>query len=199
MTETLLFFVKYPEPGRVKTRLAREVGEEEAARIYRSLVESNLKELRALNGPAQVVIAFDPPEAEEKVRSWLPGFDAYLPQVEGGLTERLSAGFQTAFNEGAAKVLALGSDTIGLKAGHVTKAFEALERYDVVLGPAKDGGYYLIGLSQPEPALFEKIPWSTSQVLSTTLSRAKERGLSFFLLEELEDLDESQNLKGVTL
>jgi hypothetical protein len=194
----LLYFVKYPEPGRVKTRLAQAVGDAEAARLYREVVESNLSELGTLPPESvSLVVTFDPPEREKEVRAWLSNDHLYFPQKKGELGERLGWAFEALFGHGAKKVLAVGSDTIGLRASLIEEACEALNRSDLVLGPAKDGGYYLIGLSRPEPRLFENIPWSTPEVFNRTVACAKACELSYTLLEELEDLDQVENLKGV--
>lgn len=187
----VLYFVKYPEPGKVKTRLARTVGAERAAELYRELAERNFKLLRETAGSGfSLQVAYDPPESEERIQSWLAGASRFFPQKGDGLGERLRWAFDSAFGEGVRQVIALGSDTLGLKPELISKAFEELENSDVVLGPAKDGGYYLIGLARPEPKLFQGIPWSTERVLSETITRAKEAKLSYYLLTELEDLDE---------
>lgn len=191
MGNNLIYFVKYPTPGKVKTRLAKTLGPEEAALKYQKLAESNLKNLNSLlDENLMITIAFDPPDSLNETRSWLKGRYAYLPQEGCDLGKRLENAFSHAFQRDAGKVLAVGSDTLGLHADHVREALLALENHDVVLGPARDGGYYLIGTSCHEPHLFHEIPWSTSSVLSRTLSRIQEKKLTFNLLEELEDLDE---------
>lgn len=195
-TAILLYFVRFPEPGRVKTRLAAALGREEAARTYRALVERNLESLASL--PAadfSTIVTFDPPEAEPQMRDWLRSWKNFLPQQGENLGERLTNAFAWAFQQGFRRAAALGSDTLGLRPEILEEACRALEQFDLVLGPARDGGYYLIGLSRPEPRLFEEIPWSTGEVLERTLERARERGLRYFLLEELEDLDEVENLR----
>jgi len=189
--QSLLYFVKYPEPGKVKTRLAKTVGFEEAARRYRDLAEMNLKNLNSLTSQhVSIIITFDPPESESRMRSWLSDRYSYLPQSGPELGSRLRNAFQEMFQKGARKVLAIGSDTLGLEAKVVEEAFRELDSHDVVLGPAKDGGYYLIGLSRYEPELFQGIPWSSSSVLSTTLFIIQKKRLIFHLLKEMEDLDE---------
>ena len=193
---SILYFVKYPEPGMVKTRLAKSIGSCEAARVYRELAESNLLKLVPLaeNG-VSITIAFDPPEKEAEVKRWLPRGFFYVAQTGATLGERLQNAFSHAFEMGAKKVLALGSDTMGLTADVVEAAFDALDRRDVVLGPTEDGGYYLIGLNQCVPEIFQHIPWSTPRVLSETISRGTELRLSYQLIDELCDLDEVKDLK----
>lgn len=197
--EVLLLFVRYPEAGRVKTRLAKSVGPQEAARIYQKLAETNLKAIHPLTRQGvEIVIFFDPPEREEAVKHWLQGPYQYVSQGEGGLGERITHGFEKSFLRGMKKVVILGSDTLNLRTEILQQAYEALTSSDLVLGPAKDGGYYLIGLRRPEPRLFQDIPWSTSRVLALTRLRAEELGLSYTLLEELEDLDEIERREDST-
>ena len=195
-TGNILYFVKYPEPGKVKTRLAKTLGDEEATRVYRNLVETNLKAIRPLiSSGIDITITFDPPDAAEKMKQWLSDDYDYLPQSGDGLGERLTKAFGNLFERKVRRVLAVGSDTLGLEANLILKACDSLEHFDVVLGPAEDGGYYLIGLSQPEPILFQDIPWSTSAVFDSTLNRIKQKGLSFYVLPELQDLDDIEDLK----
>lgn len=196
----ILYFVKFPEPGRVKTRLAQSIGFEAAARLYRLLAEQNLEVLRSISDPPLAVcIHFDPPEKEAKVRDWLLGDEPYLAQRGRDLGERLRDAFAHAFERGASGAIAVGSDTIGLQPGFLREAFAGLERNDVILGPSRDGGYYLIGLSRPQSLLFQDIPWSTPRVLEATLTRIREGNLSLFLLPELEDLDRAENLNALEL
>lgn len=191
----ILYFVKYPEPGKVKTRLAKALGDEAACQAYRDLAEANFRIIESLAAEGiENVVAFDPPDKEREIREWLPA-PCYFPQQGKDLGERLHSAFQDAFDQGAKMALVLGSDTLGLNQELILEAFDALENFDVVLGPAKDGGYYLIGLSSPQPFLFQNIPWSTSDVFSTTLAKVKENGLSYYLLPELDDLDEIKNLE----
>ena len=196
MDDALIVFVRYPEAGKVKTRLAQSVGAEAAARIYRDLVESNLKILLPLKEVGiEIVISFDPPQKEEAVKQWLSGPYRYLSQAGGDLGCRMCDAFETLFKEGGKKAILIGSDTLGLTPSLIRQGFQALQHSQVVMGPAKDGGYYLIGLSRPWPRLFENIPWSTSDVLRLTLERAKEEHLSCLLLDELEDLDKIENMR----
>ena len=156
MMNALLYFVKYPEPGMVKTRLAKVVGDHHAAQVYRELTETNLGILNSLpSGFVKVIIAFDPFKNEEAIRSWLPGPYEYVAQKGSELGARLQNAFQFAFEKGFKKVMALGSDTLGLRPDLIVKGFEALEFYDVAIGPAYDGGYYLIGARRFIPRLFK--------------------------------------------
>ncbi|MBI5149912.1 MAG: TIGR04282 family arsenosugar biosynthesis glycosyltransferase [Candidatus Omnitrophica bacterium] len=190
--DVLLYFVKYPTPGKVKTRLAKTVGEQVAARLYSELTEKNLEVIASLyqRNICDLVIVFDPPEKSKDIKRWLSLSCEYLPQCGGGLSERLIRSFHEAFQRGGKRVMALGSDTLGLTTDIIQHGFEALQSSDVVIGPAEDGGYYLIGLSSFQPELFQGISWSTDTVLQQTYNHISKLGLSYQILTPLEDLDE---------
>lgn len=200
----ILYFVKYPEPGKVKTRLSKDIGDIRAADLYRKVAERNLTVLAEGDEPFHLVVAFDPSEKETAIRDWLRPFQItdYLPQKGERLGDRLDQAFQYAFrgrSKGAhfQRVLALGSDTLGLSPEIINEAFDALESFDVVIGPARDGGYYLIGLSFQDEGIFTGIPWSTSEVYATTVQYLEREQLSYYRLPVLEDLDDKRNLKEV--
>ena len=188
----LLYFVKYPTPGKVKTRLAKTVGDQEAAKLYSELAEKNLKVIASLHqrNICDLVIVFDPPVKKEDFKRWFSVSCEYLPQCEGDLSERLMHAFGEAFQRGGRRVMALGSDTLGLTTDIIQQGFEALQSNDVVVGPAEDGGYYLIGSASFQPKLFEGIAWSTSGVLAQTYKTINNLRLSYQTLRQLEDLDE---------
>lgn len=191
MKNALLFFVKYPQPGKVKTRLAKSVGQEQAAAMYKTLVEKNFAVIRPLHCTAcDCWIAFDPPQQETLMRAWLTELPCYIAQQGEGLGERLNHAFQEMFQRGYTRVAALGSDTLNLNAELIQNAFENLKNHDVVLGPARDGGYYLIALNRLHPALFEGIAWSTPDVLPQTLRVIHHLNLKVHELSSLDDLDE---------
>lgn len=198
MKEIILYFVKYPAAGKVKTRLAESIGPERAAALYRDLAEDNFNKILSLQGEGKSLrILFDPPEAESLFRDWLGKDHLFRPQASGGLGDRLWEGFREGFGEGATRVIAVGSDTIGLEASILREASTQLADADIVLGPARDGGYYLIGCNQPRESLFKDIPWSTSAVLDSTLAVIRRENLSCRLLAEREDLDRAENLKSL--
>lgn len=185
----LLFFVKFPTPGRVKTRLAKTLGQDEAARCYRELAEANFKVLRRVKN-VDLIVTFDPPQQEERIKQWLVNANFYIPQQGKDLGVRLSNAFQWAFDNGYRHVSVFGSDILGLTVAVAQQSLAALQEAEAVIGPAKDGGYYLIGLSSYQPALFEEIAWSTDQVLSQTHQIINTLGLTHHTLTPLEDLDE---------
>lgn len=187
-------FVRAPEAGRVKTRLAAEIGAEAALCVYRRLAEHAVGEARAVGGGVALRIHYTPADAGEAVRAWLGGGAEYLPQAEADLGGRMEAAFRAAFAAGHRRVVIIGSDLPGLTAGVLRDAFDRLESHPVVLGPARDGGYYLLGLVTMLPELFRDIPWSTGVVLDATLRRMAALGLTPARLPVLGDVDVAADL-----
>jgi rSAM/selenodomain-associated transferase 1 len=192
---TLVVFVKEPNPGAVKTRLAASIGPADAAALYRVLVETVLDATTPGRGEYERLVFFDPPEAGERMRSWLPS-GRLRRQGRGDLGARMADAFARAFARGASRVVLVGSDAPGLARGDVRDAFSALGAHDAVLGPSEDGGYYLVGLKAPRPALFEGMAWSTPSVRERTLERAASAGLSVALLRPLRDVDTLVDLRA---
>jgi rSAM/selenodomain-associated transferase 1 len=188
-------FLKEPVPGRVKTRLARGAGEEWAAGFYRALVEDALEWL-ARFPVAERTLFFSPAHARAACAGLAPRGRRYrmVPQAPGDLGARLQAAFRVLLAGGPTRAVVLGTDTPGVDARILRSAFQALDHSDLVLGPALDGGYYLIGLRRPAPRLFENVPWSTSRVLAATRQRADRLGLATRLLEPLGDIDRLADL-----
>jgi len=190
-------FVKAPVPGRVKTRLAAEVGVHRAAEIYRGL---GRRVVSACVGTGHdTVVWFAPPLAGPAVCEWLKDLTvaAYRSQVSGSLGARLDAAFRRHFHEGARRVIIIGSDCPGVDAGLVSRALGMLDQHDLVLGPAHDGGYYLIGLRAPAPQLFQDIAWSTEAVLEQTVARARQLGLGAAILPMLRDVDSASDARAL--
>lgn len=191
----LIVFLKHPEPGTVKTRLMPALGPEVAADLYRALSETVLETTVPGPGEYERLVFFAPPEAAEEVRAWLPGV-RLLPQVGGDLGARMSGAFDRAFARGAERVAIIGTDSPAVSRATILEALDALGSADVVLGPAEDGGYYLLGLRRPQPALFERMVWSTSSVLAETVARAEKEGLRVRLLSPLRDIDTPEDLRA---
>ncbi len=182
----LIIFAKAPRPGMVKTRLAATLGPEAACAAYRELVGQLLANLRALGN---VSLHFAPADAAEEIRPWLQKGWTLQAQPEGDLGARMQAAFTSAFASGISRVVLIGSDCPDVTIEDILTAWDSLEKHDVALGPARDGGYWLIGLNQPQPTLFEEIPWSTARVFEKTLRRAESLRLRVHRLRELEDMD----------
>ncbi len=192
---TLGVFVRYPRPGSVKTRLAAALGAEAAAQLYRLLAERVLEATTPHDREYERLVFYDPKEAGEAMRAWLPA-GRLRHQAAGDLGARLADAFARSFARGASRVAIVGSDVPSLTRGHVRAAFDALERSDVVLGPAHDGGYYLVALREPQPRLFAGVAWSTPGVLAQTQARAASLGLGVEHLAVLRDLDTLEDLRA---
>jgi rSAM/selenodomain-associated transferase 1 len=185
-------FAKRPEPGRVKTRLAAAFGPEFAARAHEAMLFDTLDlwaSDRVLTPGGRRVLVFDPPDAGNWFDSRVPESFALQPQSGGDLGARLQTFIQGEFEDGATAVVVLGTDSPTLDPHFVVSAFLALERRDVVLGPATDGGYYLVGCRPPLPAIFEGIDWSTSSVLAQTVDRLQSANRPIALLPPWYDID----------
>jgi hypothetical protein len=181
----LVLFARYPTAGAAKTRLIPALGAGGAAAVHRQLTERTLAVLQATDLPVELHYT----GAEEAAfRDWLGDGFALVPQAEGDLTDRLMAALRPA------PVIFFGADTPDLADHHVMQAIEALDASAVVLGPADDGGYYLIGMKQPMPELLTDMPWSTDQVLSETMRRLAAQGVEPVLLETLHDCDRPEDL-----
>ena len=192
--DTLLVFVKRPRAGEVKTRLMPSLDEEAAAAVYRLLVEEMFRRTTPESNEYKRLMFFTPSEGRTEFESAWPE-ERWLDQGGGDLGERMTAAFEAVFARGTTRAVLIGSDIPQLSSFHVRQALQALESHDLVLGPAQDGGYYLVGLTRPRPELFTDIPWSTPAVLGTTLARARALGLRVAQLEELTDLDTVEDLR----
>jgi len=186
-TRRVLLFLKDPQPGRVKTRLAQHIGDEGARQIYRACIELTLARLSPLHN--DMVLCVDPPTAASHLSVWGGRTWTTWPQQGSDLGERLAQATARAFAEGARAVIALGSDSPWIAPHDVEAACAALHDADVVLGPTDDGGYYLIGLSRPCPDLFRGIAWGASRVCAQTRETARALGLRTRLLREGYDVD----------
>ncbi|MSU64189.1 MAG: glycosyltransferase [Pedosphaera sp.] len=182
----LILFLKAPRLGFVKSRLAASIGEAAALQAYQTLVDILIKRLSKL--PA-TELRFTPDDAFAEVSRWLlPGWTA-APQLDGDLGARLNRAFNDAFKAGCDRVVVIGSDCPTVTADDIESAWQALETHEVVLGPATDGGYWLIGLRRSQPQLFTGIAWSTPQVFTQTVRRVESLGLSVHRLQERSDVD----------
>jgi rSAM/selenodomain-associated transferase 1 len=182
----LIVFAKAPRSGVVKTRLAATLGEPAARAAYQQLVATVLQQMAPFHN---VELRFSPDDAESDVRPWLRKGWEMTGQGNGDLGDRLDRAFQSAFANGAGRVVIIGSDCPEVTPADIEAAWTALLSQDVVLGPAFDGGYWLIGLRRAQPGLFAEIPWSTSAVLQETIKRSLAAGLTVRLLRELPDID----------
>ena len=196
--ELLIVFTRYPEPGTTKTRLAKFLGNNEAAAVQKKLTEHTMLQVRKLMQlcPVSVCVYFNG-GSRRKIEQWLGPDFRYREQGRGDLGKRMAHAFAEAFLQQYKRTVIIGTDCPHLNVAHMEQAFAALRRKDLVLGPATDGGYYLIGLSRNEKSLFENISWGTDSVLAETLNIAAEKGLAAELLEALSDVDRPEDLKHI--
>lgn len=191
----ILLILKAPVPGQVKTRLAADIGAQAATDLYRALVESQLERLPH---ECSLEVHFAPADAGPLFCRWLGDALDYHPQFDGDLGERLQHAVNGAFGRGAREVICIGADCPSLLPSHFDEAVEQLRspESDLVIGPSKDGGYYLIGLRQPADKLFQNIRWSSAHTLSDTLAKAREAQLKIHTLETMEDIDVIEDLRS---
>lgn len=184
--KSLLLFVKNPIAGQTKTRLAASVGHEKALKMYHQLMDHTRAQAAALSDTQLLLFYSNFIPAEDAWPS--PPFDKRL-QSGDDLGQRMKNAFQTAFDGGSERAIIIGSDCPGITTQLLEEAFAALDSHDLVLGPALDGGYYLLGMKQRYPSLFDDITWSTAEVAKQTLAAAETLQLHSKLLPALSDVD----------
>lgn len=190
----ILFFIKYPSAGEVKTRLAKHLVPDIAADLYKNFVEDVLATLQDLN--ISFKIFFAPSDAQEKFRKWLGKKYSYVLQIGQDLGQRMKNAFLHTFTEGFNSVVIIGSDSPDLPAEYLELAFHALDTNDVVIGPSSDGGYYLIGFVKDKfsPEVFDRICWSTENVFEQTINTLKHSKHKLYVLPLWHDIDTSADL-----
>lgn len=181
----LVLFTRFPTAGACKTRLIPALGAAGAAELHRRLTERTVAVMKT--GKAPVEVAYTGADAAQ-FADWLGPEVRFVKQAEGDLTARLLACLDPA------PVIFFGADTPDLGTQHVEAAIAALDQHEVVIGPAEDGGYYLIGMRRPMPELLTDMPWSTDQVLPETLARLARAGIAPALLGTLADCDRPDDL-----
>ncbi|HHT9130120.1 MAG TPA: TIGR04282 family arsenosugar biosynthesis glycosyltransferase [Candidatus Brocadiaceae bacterium] len=214
MDNALIIFLKYPEPGKVKTRLAKAIGNERACAIYKSMAEDVIKNVSLKNPRTyDVYTFFTPSDKENEIKDWLmpvrnndQEFDTqYIPQEGDTLGKRMSHAFQQLFQDkGYKRCIIIGTDCLEIDTTLIENAFEALQQEnDIVIGPCNDGGYYLLGMSRRAPLRFEQefvldlfvdIDWSTDQVFDQTMKKVRKNNLSYSILKTLADIDTPEDL-----
>lgn len=195
----ILLFVKYPNVGRVKTRLAEHIGQNVAADLYKNFVADILTTLHTLSVNFKIV--FYPPDVENQFHQWLSEKYSYAPQIGRDLGQRIKNAFLQAFSDGFNSVVIIGSDSPDLPADFVNRALSVLNTRDVVIGPSSDGGYYLIGFVRDAflPEVFEEISWGSDSVFEQTINILKQHKQKLYLLPQWYDVDTSEDLKSLLL
>jgi uncharacterized protein len=192
----LLFFVKNPEQGKVKTRLAASIGNERALKFYKVFLLNILSNLN--KGTFLFYLCFFPADALESLRQWLGEDYLYTPQQGEDLAERMKNGFMEAYTMGFKRVVLIGSDIPDLPLEFIEEAFTSLKEKDAVIGPSLDGGYYLIGFKDKtfSSQVFKGIPWSTERVFEQTTKILEREGLTVHTLQPLRDIDKVEDLRN---
>ena len=192
-TRAILMY-KAPHLGSVKTRLAKRIGEVAALELYRWM---GLRQLDAIPSDWEIETRFSPENEEPTMREWLGSRTLLNTQGKGDLGDRMLRAADSCFGVGAKrKIIFMGADCLELDERLLRKAEAALEASDFVLGPALDGGYYLLGMNDLETSLFEGIQWGSESVLNETIGRIQGINKSYVLLEELVDVDYWEDLVG---
>ena len=191
----LLFFIKNPEKGKVKTRLASAVGDKAAVKLYKRFL---LEMLFTLNGGTFIFyLCFSPESPLSSLKDWLGDHYLFMPQAGEDLGERMKNGFAEAFSMNFKRVVLIGSDIPDLPLEFIEEAFTSLQAKDAVIGPSLDGGYYLIGFKKEtfSPRVFERIRWSTESVFEKTLEVLQQQRLTVHTLQPLRDIDTVGDLR----
>jgi rSAM/selenodomain-associated transferase 1 len=195
--QQLIIFTRYPELGKVKTRMIPALGGKGSQELHRKLAEYTLRKLAVLTNFLSLSICYHGGD-EEKMRSWLGEHHSYCSQRGKDLGEKMQNAFTDGFAQGMTAIAIIGTDCPEIGEKLILEAFAALKTHDLVLGPAADGGYYLIGLKQVFPELFQSIPWGTGGVLAETQKIAAQLALTTAYLPILADIDRPEDLTFLT-
>ena len=201
LRKRLIIFTRYPEPGTTKTRMIPALGAGGAADLQRRMTDHLVAKVKTLIAQRSltVEIRFDG-GSERLMRDWTGPSFTYRHQGRGDIGQRMQRALVDGFQNGHTLIVIIGSDIPDISTAIIDRAFAALEKTNLVLGPAGDGGYYLIGLQKADqdqayPELFEGIDWGTHRVLSQTIAAADQLGIGYALLDTLQDVDRPEDLK----
>jgi uncharacterized protein len=194
--QCLLLFLKYPERGKVKSRLAKDLNKDITLLLYKNFILDLLDTLK--KGKFRVKICFHPPDSKEKVTDWLGNNYVYMPQIGEDLGERMKNAFTTVYSEGFSKAVLIGSDIPDLNDTVLDEASEC-DDHDAVIGPASDGGYYLIGFQNNTflPEIFDGIQWGSGTVFKKTIGILKKNNRKVHILPEWQDIDRLDDLRAL--
>jgi uncharacterized protein len=195
LPQHLIVFTRFPETGKTKTRLIPILGAEGAANLQRQMTEHTITQVKQLKTSHNISLEVCFAGGDVSLmQTWLGNDLIYQPQGDGDLGERMMRSLTRAFADNAVKVVIIGTDCPDININILTSAFAHLDTSDVILGPAVDGGYYLIGLQFPHPQLFRQINWGTSHVLQQTLDVTCQLNLLVTQLIYLADIDRPEDL-----
>jgi len=196
----LLLFTRFPQAGTTKTRLIPLLGAEGAATLQKELTEKIADEIQVLKRQLDIKSSvYFCGGNTNKMRKWLGNSFDYTEQPAGDIGRKMRLGFTMSFHNGAQSTILIGSDIPDLSADIIKQGYHCLKNSEIVIGPSKDGGYYLIGCTAKHqhhllPLLFDNMSWSNSEVLSITVDRLETQGITYTLLEVLQDIDCPQDI-----
>ncbi|MGH7885994.1 MAG: TIGR04282 family arsenosugar biosynthesis glycosyltransferase [Thermodesulfobacteriota bacterium] len=192
----LIIFLKYPEEGKVKTRLAKKIGEKKASKIY-SIIAKYIVEKFSENQNYNTSIFFSPRDKINEIKDWLDKSPVeYFPQTGTSLGDRISNAFEYIISRGGKNIVIIGTDCIEISREDIKSSFETLSSNlsQIVIGPAADGGYYLLGLNIFIKDIFENIDWSSEKVFNQTVDKFKKQKLRYSVGKKLNDIDEYEDI-----
>ena len=195
-SRSLVIFANAPEKGRVKSRIAADLGADTALAAYRTLAEHAVAAASHVDW-CRKTIAYSPNGSGEAMRHWFGDLFDYRAQGDGDLGRRMLAAVERAFSDGADRVILIGVDCPGVSEAVISDAFTRLDQSDVVIGPSFDGGYYLIGMKKPMKVLFTDIPFGTGETLQKTLTTARRSGIRVSLLDWKRDVNTGDAWRSV--
>ncbi len=195
-TDALIVFVKNSIPGKVKTRLARTLGDDRAIEVYHELQEQTEQVTRFLQVNKYVYYSDSIPA---KLSLWPEAWYQHRVQQGADLGERMKNAFDEVFSEGYKRICLIGSDCPYLSQDILRKAFNRLSETEVVIGPSRDGGYYLLGLTRPHGELFTDVMWGGNEIFDATILKFIALGMIWYELPILEDIDTAADLERYRL
>ncbi len=192
---SIIIFARYPEIGKVKTRLAKSLGENNALSFYKICAEHTFSEcLKFSSNTTSINVFYSDKQDENKIIKWIGNEFLLKEQYGKDLGEKMKNAFEDVFRSGSEKVIIIGTDLPEISYQIINEAFSFLDNFDSIIGPTNDGGYYLLGLKTQLDFLFDDIMWSTDEVFEKTLTRLKENNNSIKILKQMVDIDTEDDL-----
>jgi rSAM/selenodomain-associated transferase 1 len=192
----LIVFARYPLPGKVKTRLAKTLGDERSADFYRACAEYVFQESAKIGTSIMRYLFYSENSDKDHIIEWTKGGFLYAAQGPGDLGERMRRAFRMVFDRGARKAVVIGTDVPDISASLLEEAVQALNNVDVVIGPSRDGGYYLLGTKRLHDEIFSDIEWGSDKVFTETMMHIEAKRLSVCRLPVLTDIDTEDDLRS---
>lgn len=189
----LIIFLKFPTEGKVKTRLAAGIGFQKATEIYKIILADLIQEVKKLES-VDLYFFYPPDDDIAEIKNLIGDKFNYYPQIGNDLGEKMKNSFKKIFELGADRGIIIGTDIPDLNSKIINEAIISLDKTDIVIGPSLDGGYYLLGMKNFYPSIFEEITYSTDQVLKRTLQKIESLNVNVSSLITLQDIDTEGDL-----